>query len=697
MRQRKADCSKGMEEKRSERSTMQQDDWPTPSLSLVLPFLPFPSSFSSFFPCFPFENPLLKSPSYFRLAARRRQPCRPGLCVSSNSGTAPLICDVAVNGVATASWSTPTHQFAANTQPTLFVALDPNEPGAGTSQAFTAQYAYESGAVAYWSTYNETGLALPSTAAPLLSLNSSMICESPGWSNFSIHFQVAGFAPLTIQFAKKCSYPLLEIGTFVGDSNVMHNTKPVSTFSSFIYTSDVKMSSFLVYLNNQQTDPSLTQQKFTLTVTSSNPAALTVSPLGFTGWVGFAGQGFEYSIDVGYACSATAGVQDVPVYAVLNFQWSNPIIFQYRYRCGVGAALNGLTVGTQLGLADVAQNGRLIPPWNQTFHYTPDQTYDFTLVINSTQVNNVNYNVTIIPENAQVFSINSSSPTGGTIQWVAGVYPVPVVFLSSIICQNEGTARALVQLSFGNYVPVQMAFMYTCVAPLFNVGDGQGADNQNIIAQGVEKGWVGHATPDKNSASFYIGLDASSTIYSNPYVLTVSQWDGSVVTPTLFDPNNGNATRDGSSQRSPVVLSFNCLECVEAFGSQLAVQIYWGWANVAQIVLVKDCVVPEAQRGACGLIPEGPASAWTPLKIFFLVLFLLLLAACFSGCLYNRFKENKSGCDIIPCGVEISGCFNYCRGNGRARQEKWTPQEDGSYQSSLATSAQGHTNYSTNL
>lgn len=629
---------------------------------------------------------------------------RPGLCLSTSSNTAPpLNCDVAVDGILQPNWQTAVQKYVYADQPKIYAMIDPTAPGvgpAGLTQPIEVEYAYEDtgSANAFWSNHNETSIIGPAGAGTTAkSFNSTLVCQTTGWSNYTIAVipVSAGtpYFPLVLHFQKQCVLPVMEVGTFIQDSNVIHQNKEVSTFSSYIYTSDITQINFLVFLNAVQNDPGMVQQPFTLTVSTSQTQALTITPLSVQGWSGTAlpAKDLEASVPVGFQCTGhQIGALDIPVYGVLNFGWNDLVVFNFVYRCGVGEPVKGLNIGTSSAVDDIAVNGRLVYPWNETFVYSPDQTYDFTLAIDSTEVDQLVYNITIIPEHSEIFRIEAGSPVNG----VLGVN-MPVIFLSSILCQSQDTARALIQLEFQNYDPIQIQIRYTCALPLFNIGDEPLSNN--IIAASVDQGWVGHANGDKYTAEFFIMLDSTSPVSSNRYLITPAQWNDEIMHVELNDPNGGNATTDPESDKNPVTLTFNCIPCVEAYGNDVVISIFYGWSVPFTIHLTKDCTITQEEEAFCN---KGGGGGWSPAGIAVFVIFLLIFGFCVSGCLYNRFKENKSGWSTIPGGETFMTFIDNCRTGGR--NQRWSPQEDtetggassgASYQSAFAS---GHANYSTN-
>lgn len=613
-----------------------------------------------------------------------------GLCVSSTSNsTLPITCDVVSNGVVQTAWATPTQQFATYTQAQLYAIIDPLEGGT-TAQTVQVEYRLVTeNAHAAWSSSQET-LVLPvaGDGAASVMLNSTLVCDTDGWSNYSVVLSIADQPSVTVFFSKQCVYPLLEVGTFEQDSNVVHDSQAVSTFAAYVYTSNVDATVFRVYLSDVQMDPTMMMQPFYMHLESSQPDELIVYSTGVQGWYGVAFQGAEFAIDVNYTCTGkTQGVVNVQVNGELHFGWSEPITYQFHYRCGAGQALSGLNVGTKVGASDVASNGVLVGDWTSTYIYAADEIYEFPLIIDSSEVDAVEYNITVVVEKDAVYDITVDTLLSGTVSWVDGK-PVPIPFFSQIVCSNAGTARTLIQLTFGDYNPVQLQFRYTCALPLFNIGDEPLGNN--IMALGVNQNWVGYADADKTSAQFFIMLDATSPVASNMYVLSATSYDDTVLAPTISDPNHGNATTSAKSDDNPVTVQLTCVPCAEATASPLVVTVSFGWVQTAVITVKKDCALSTEQKEECGLISRH--HRWTTAGIFFFVLFILGLVSCIAGCAYNRFKAEKSGWAIVPGATTAIRWIDNVRSRGRG--QRWSPQdeEDGSF---LSTA--GHANYSTNL
>ena len=622
----------------------------------------------------------------------------PGLCISTSINTSlPLSCDVVSNGAPTGNWQVPTIQFTGANQPMLWLSIDPSAPGVGAlTQPVTTIYDYEfTTSHASWNMMNETGLigSAGDTADPI-NFNGTLICDSNGWSNYTISLFMDGFDPITIFFQKQCVRPMFDIGTFIGDNNVMAMSKPVNTFSSYIFTGLQSNVSFEVVLNTEQTDILLNEQPFSLTMISSSPTELQVVPLGVQGWNGYAFIGLEFEINAQFNCIGdTSNGYDIPITGVLDFVWSKPITFSFHYRCNAGEPVPALTIGTSSGLADIAANGKVVSPWDTTFIYSPDQTYNFNLAINSPQVNHLPYNITMMSEDSAIFTFLPISATFGFVSWDSQKNPKELLFLSTIECQAEGTTRGLVQLEFGPYAPVTIQFRYTCSFPMFNVGDEPLSNN--IVAGGVDQGWVGHVGASANSINIYIKLDPSNPVPSNPYELSVSKWSNDILLPTFSDPNLGNATSDPKTDKLPITIHFNCRPCVEQFASSITFQLYWYWSGPAVITFQKDCVPTDEEWSQCD---SGSGSQqWTAAGIFFFVLFLVITSFCISGCVYNRFKLDKSGVAIVPGATTFLNYVDKCRNR---RSNGWSPQDDAegpSYQSGFASASSGHANYSTNL
>lgn len=390
---------------------------------------------------------------------------------------------------------------------------------------------------------------------------------------------------MTLQFQKQCSFPLMQIGTYTGASNVMVDTVPLSSFSQFLYTQDTPMTTFQVFLAQTQTDPTLLQQPFELIVTSDN-AGLIIQPLGMQGWSGVASQTLEGDIDVGYTCNnPLPGQFTYTVTAELAFGWHPTVKFTYLYRCGASQPLIGLSLGSYPAYSNMALDGVVLPPWNSSmgYNYAPQQNYDLIFRITSEMEDSVNYNITLVSENSSVYNLLAVSPTGGHM--AIGGLVRSMDFLASIQCQSSGVAVGLAQFLFNDNTPLQPKWSFECIDPLVNVGNEP--LDADMIIKGVGQNFVGKATAEAMQQQFYVALDASSTLTQAFYTLSMNTQDGSILAPSFLDPNNGTALREPNPNHQPVVLQFNCQPCVTAYSNPIVVTVDWGWANTPNFTIYK--------------------------------------------------------------------------------------------------------------
>ncbi len=592
-------------------------------------------------------------------------------------------------------------------QPKFFITLDDAlSPTAFVTVTYAALGPDET-RVAQWSQIAEASAFGLNWVVPL---NGTLICSLAGSSSYTITLAVDGFTPLTIAFAKQCSLPLFDIGSFEHGNNVMQSNVAQPTFSAYTLTQDVHKYNFHIYLAPVQTDPLIVIQPFTLLIKSSRPDILQITPINDDGWDGFAmpdTMPFGWEVSASFNCLSLAG--DVSVDATLyNFGWASNFTLNFHYRCGQSLPLPGLSINFLLHGAQmpVAVDGRAIRPWNTTYSFQPDETYDFVLFLQSNTVSDpVPFTINIISEDSSTLFLNPTSPTNGTL-----LQGETTVFLSEIVCQRDGHTRGLVQLVAGNYTvdPVQMLFMYDCSSPLFDIGSVAGATD--IMSRGAKMpNFQSHITGDQNSIDVYISMDSGNTAESNGFHLELDSDQKVLSNPWYFDRLNGSATKDEQrSAQNPVTIYFNCLPCVTQYSSPLVVTFVWGWSNPISVSYYKDCVAaPSCNGGGDG--GSGKHHGMTPAGTAALVIFFLSFGACVAGCAYNKFSLHKSGWNVVPGASSAANCFDGVSTRGRAN--RWTPQEnddDGLGSSAnynagvndsapLSTGGGGYQSYSSNL
>jgi hypothetical protein len=210
-----------------------------------------------------------------------------GLCVSSTASLSPPLCDVVSHGQVIAPWSTPGIILPAVSQPAFFLSM------ASQSSALQIQLTYAaigdpSIAVADWSIGSESALLTSGTST---FANGTLQCFTSGWSNFSLllSFPSSPSGPLKLTFGKQCSQPVFDIGTqSASDSNAMESNVPLMSFESYDFTESTPILFFKVSLSQQQQDPSIQKQPFTLLVESDQPNALVIVSTSSGGWNGIA-------------------------------------------------------------------------------------------------------------------------------------------------------------------------------------------------------------------------------------------------------------------------------------------------------------------------------------------------------------------------------------------------------------------------
>lgn len=326
------------------------------------------------------------------------------------------------------------------------------------------------------------------------------------------------------------------------------------------------------------------------------------------------------------------------------------------------------------------------------------------LQMQSNQVATVTYSINLWSENEAIMIFNNTSPLSGQLVWLNGA-PAASIFLAEIVCIQAGTARGMWQMELNGgstapAAPITLFFKYTCSPPLFNVGlQPFGTD---VIAQGVyNQNWLpsGSVGPAETISLFVI-LDQANAAPSNPFNFRLISNDPTATDPTVEDYGlNSTATKDGvRSSQNPLVLSFNCAPCVEALASPIVYEMAWGWANPVLITIHKDCV-PDVnvcgQPGGSGSPSSGGLGGGA---IAAIVIFVILAAFCFSGCLFNKFHGGKSGWMVIPCSEQAAACLDSANTGGRAR--KWSPQEEGTHYDpteTLNSGGGGYQSYSNNL
>jgi len=276
----------------------------------------------------------------------------------------------------------------------------------------------------------------------------------------------------------------------------------------------------------------------------------------------------------------------------------------------------------------------------------------------------------------------------------AGTFNPSIQF--TLKCRAEGISKVSVKVNVGEFDPIVVFVRHECKTPNVFVGSPYSKNVPNVVKDGVVvQSWNEKSDTSADLIDFGLWLpdagkfaqqyfEATATTNAQADVLQVTVQKGTLLHGAkTWSSWVGTASGESGSVINPIQKSvavtklqvkYTCGPYSKVYTSdvrsmslnpkdrsfstgQVTLSLHVGWETPISFTWTKSCG-PQSKSESSAFVGLSRTKSVTEgggmsgAGIFFLTVFIISTAFCFAGCAYNKFKEDRSGFDIIP-GIDV--------------------------------------------